>query len=327
MNKDRLITVASVLCNDRSTVERFVKELTEVLSGAFQYYEIVLVDNGSTDGTSEIVIGMQEQIPNLRLIRLSRQYPDEIALCAGLENGIGDFVVLMDSQTDPVNMVLPLVERAFLGSHVVIGQRSGQDDTPLLRRILRKPFYSLASKILGVHLDPMASQFRVLSRQAVNSITRVRNKNRSLRYLNAFIGFEPAYVPYQQIKPNGSSRQTTQLKSALIAIDMIVSNSAAPLRFASALALLGSVLNLVYFGYILLVSIIKNKVAEGWITTNVSHTSMFFLLFIVLTILTEYIARIREETQDRPLYFVDFETHSNSISFDPQATKDRLNVV
>jgi polyisoprenyl-phosphate glycosyltransferase len=326
MNKETLISLALPAFNDATTVGPFLAKLSGVLASAYQNFEIVVVDNGSTDATSREVEQAQKSLANLRLIKLSRHYSPEIAIAACLENAIGDYVVLMDLRSDPVEMVLPFLERAQSGFHVVIGKKPPSQGVFFFRRWLQKLFYRMASRILGFRLHPMDSQFRVFSRQAVNSITRVRNKNRSLRYLNAMIGFETSYMEYAPVA-GSRERHKPFLQAALSGIDMIVSNSGAPLRFASGLALLGCVMNLLYFGYILAVSLIKNRVAEGWITTNVSHTSMFLLLFIVLSILAEYIARILDETQDRPLYFVDYESSSNAVTLDPKTMKERLNVV
>jgi dolichol-phosphate mannosyltransferase len=106
-------------------------------------------------------------------------------------------------------------------------------------------------------------------------------------------------------------------------VDIIISNSAAPLRLGALLGLLASFANVLYFGYILAVTLVKRKLAEGWLTMSVTSTTMFFLMFLILAILSEYVARILDESKDQPLYFIESEMNSDVSSFQ----KDRLNVI
>lgn len=325
IQSDTLITVAAVLDNDKDILEPFLRDLTRVLAGHYTHYEVLLVDNGSTDGAAELVRSLQSQAPNLRLLRLSRHYGSEIAIAAALDNSIGDYVALMDLRTDPTEVVPEMVERAASGFEVVIGELRSAPRGSWLRRLQSRLFYRLASKVLGCELRPNTSMFRVFSRQVVNSITRVRNKNRSLKYLNVLVGFRQTHFEYEAVNRKGGGAKPYR-QSASQAIDLIVTNSALPLRAAALIAVFACLLDLAYFGYILLVSLIKSRVAEGWVTTNLTHTTMFLMLFLVLMILAEYIARITEEIQDRPLYFVEYETNSTVTSY-KQVGAEKLNVV
>jgi len=325
VDSDTLVTVAAVLDNDKEILSDFLRETAAVLGKHYTHHEILLVDNGSSDGAAQEVQMLQSSVPNVRLIRLSRRYESEMALAAALDNSIGDYVVLMDPRADPPAMIPEMVERAASGFDVVIGQsRSGQQG-PWFRRLESRIFYRIASAVLGCELRPNTSIFRVFSRQVVNSITRVRNKNRSLKYLNALVGFRQMHLEYDPVRKKGDAVKPFR-QSASQALDLIVTNSALPLRAAVLIATIASILNLAYFGYILVVSLVKDKVAEGWITTNVTHTAMFLMLFIVLMILVEYVARIIEEIQDRPLYFIEYETNSTVTSY-KKAMAEKLNIV
>lgn len=327
-NSDLFVSVLTVVNNDADIIEGFICETSRVLANFFQYYEILIVDNGSTDGTTERIKILQKDVPNIRLLRLSRDYNKETALAASLDNSIGDYVIIMDLQCDPPEMIPQLVQQAVSGYDVVIAESSDRGQDSRLEIWLRKIFYKTASRILGYSLQPQASYFRVLTRRVVNSLTLIKNKSRYFKYFTALIGFRQIHVPYQRVyRCARRIGKVSLLKSAGNAMDILLSNSARPLRWAVWLGLLASFLNLMYFGYIFMVTLIKQDIAEGWLTTNVMSTLMFFILFVILTLLSEYIARILEETKDRPLYFIDYEVDSPVMSYKQEAGGERLNVV
>jgi len=246
-----------------------------------------------------------------------------VAIAAALDHCIGDYVVMMDLFRDPAELIPVLVAKAADGFDAVIAECEGRAQS-LLDRIVLAPVYQLTSRVLGFALRPDESYFRVFSRRLVNSIVRIRTKNRYLSCLNGVIGFRQCSIVYQNestvTRRAGFGRLFRQL---LAATDIMVSNSATPLRFAALLGLVASLANVAYLFYILVVSLIKRHVAEGWITTSLTHTSMFLMLFVILSILSEYVARILDETKGQPLYFVEFETNSTVASPD----QNRLNIV
>jgi dolichol-phosphate mannosyltransferase len=326
INQDTLITVLTVLDNDQDLLDDFVAETAAILEPEFRYYEIVLVDNHSMDATAAKVRQLEKTQPNLHYIRLSRRYDSETAFAAGLENSLGDYVVVMDLKWDPPRAIPKLLAAARDGYEVVIGERSSEPKG-LLYGWVERVFYRVAGWSLSFKLRPNASYFRCLSRQVVNSITRIRNKSRYLKYLNEVVGFEHAYIPYTRIpRRERDSLQPSTLEAITSGIDIIVSHSALPLRLAALLGVLASFVSVLYVIYILIVSLVKHRVAEGWITTNVVSTVLFLCLFLILTVLSEYVARVLEETKDRPLYFLEGESYSAVIYYKKDMLERKLNV-
>jgi dolichol-phosphate mannosyltransferase len=325
---DIFVSVLAVVNNDADVIESFLSETAAVLFKNFSYYEILIVDNGSLDDSSSIIQTLQKKIPNIRLLRLSRAYDKETALAACLDNSIGDYVIIMDLLCDPPDLIPEMVQQGVSGFDVVIAQSTDRGRGSRTESYLRRIYYKTASGILGETLQPQASYFRVLSRRVVNSLTRIRNKSRYFKYFTALVGFRQTHIPYQRVyrcfRTDGKSTFFQSLGNAL---DIILSNSARPLRWAAWLGLLASSINLVYFGYIFIVTLVKRRITEGWLTTNVMSTLMFFFLFLILTVLAEYVARILEETKDRPLYFIDYEIDSPVMSYKQKEGEERLNVV
>jgi dolichol-phosphate mannosyltransferase len=325
---DIFVSVLIVVNNNADLIEGFIAETTKVLVDFFEYYELLIVDNGSIDESSDKIQALQKKIPNIRLLRLSRVYEKEIAIAASLDNSIGDYVIIMDVHCDPPDLIPQMIQQAISGYDVVIAEQTDRGQDSWLESYLRKVFYKLASRILGQALQPQASYYRVLSRRVVNSLTQIKNKSRYFKYFIALVGFRQVHLPYQRVyRCSQQTGKYTFFQSAGIALDIILSNSARPLRWAARLGLIASFINLAYFGYIFVVTLVKQNIAEGWLTTNVMTTLMFFFLFLILIVLSEYISRILEETKDRPLYFIDYEVDSPVMSFKQETTNDRLNVV
>ncbi|MEW6185811.1 MAG: glycosyltransferase [Thermodesulfobacteriota bacterium] len=325
---DIFVSVLTVVNNDADAISDFLEDTAIVLSKNFQYYEILIVDNGSQDDSSSTIRALQKKIPNIRLLRLSRAYDKETALAACLDNSIGDYVIIMDLLCDPPDLIPGMIQQAVSGFDVVIAESTDRGRDSRLESWLRKIFYKTASRILGQILQPQASYFRVLSRRVVNSLTRIRNKSRYFKYFTALVGFRQVHIPYQRVyRCARDSGKSTFLQSLGSALDIILSNSARPLRWAAWLGLLASSINLFYIGYIFIVTLVKRRIAEGWLTTNVMSTLMFFFLFLILTVLAEYVSRILEETKDRPLYFIDYEIDSPVMSYKEGKGEEPLNVV
>jgi len=318
-----VLSVSAILPPDLVGIESFVRAILGVLRSRYSYYELLLIDNGLTPALNRQVQVLQGLLPNVRLVRLSRHYGHEVALAAALDHCIGDYVVVMDPTIHPPEIIPALVARAIEGCDTVVAEPA--DQTPSrLQRYVSAPVYRMASRILGFPLRPDESYFRVFSRRLVNSIIRIRSKSRYLTCLNGSVGLQSCTVFYHAPPTRHARSSVSRVLHQLIdASDILVSNSATPLRFASFLGLVACLSNLIYLFYIFAVSLVKARIAEGWMTTSLTHTLMFLLMFLIMTILCEYIARILDETKDQPLYFVESESNSTISS----ATHERLNVV
>jgi polyisoprenyl-phosphate glycosyltransferase len=316
-----MVSVLVVVGNDSKMISEFIHEVHATLAAYYQYYEIVLVDNGSLDGSTELIVKHLEITTNIHLIRLSNSRDSEVAITAALEHCIGDYAVLMDPYLDPPSEIPRMVSEAVKGNDVVIAHRKGGVQNGVARRLC----YRFASRLLDHELNPDASYFRVLSRSVIVALNKIKHRRRYLRYFNALVGYKQKMIetPVRDIGKVHRRREGL-IYSIQKATDIIISNSSAPLRWTAALGFLASLGNLAYLGYVLVVLFAKERLAEGWLTTSVMMSSMFFCMFLILTILSEYIARILEESQERPLYFIEFQKTSSVSS---KQNNELINVV
>lgn len=318
---DTLVSVCAVVGNDSGIVAGFVREVTGLLAAAYPYYELILIDNQSGDGSYFILRELQLEIPNLRVLRLSRPAGREVALTVAIENCIGDCVVLLDMRCDPPAGISQVVRRLLDGVDVVIGQH-GAEQRGLVFLAVDTPGRKLATRILGVPFLSGTGSFCGFTRRAAAALIRIRSQSRFFLYHAMIVGY-PREVFRYELLPGTQPHRPSAFSQLGAWTETIVANSPFPLRLAALLGVTASLMNLGYLGYIVAVAIVKRHVMEGWITTSVTNTTMFLLLFLILTVLAEYIARILKEGKNHPVYFVEEESSSTVSSYN----RDRLNVL
>ncbi|MCA8955714.1 MAG: glycosyltransferase [Planctomycetes bacterium] len=307
---DVFVSVVVPLRDDRDIVVSFVDELVGVLRGSVSHYEVILVDQGSTDDTVDAVRGLLERLDHLRLLRLARPFGAETAILAGLETVIGDFVVVMMPDTDPPQLVPELVATARAGHDIVSGVRADAARDPLYMRVLGPAFYAYCNRVLKLALPPHTTELRVLSRQVVNAVIRSRDMMRFMRMYSAYVGYPSTVVSYRPHSRRGRPRRRSFGEIMQRSIGIIVANSTHPLRVISVLGVLISGANALYAGYVLLTYLLARDVAPGWATLSLQASVMFLFLFLTQAILCEYIGRLLQEGSRVPDFHVLEERHS-----------------
>jgi glycosyltransferase involved in cell wall biosynthesis len=319
---DVFISVVAPLADDADVLEPFVREVSAVLEAGYANYELVLVDDGSHDQTPELVASLLRELRCIRYLRLSRRFGTEAAISAGLDSVIGDFVLVMQPSTDPPELIPAMVEKARLGKGVVFGVRTDRSAEPGWASFGSRLFWWFGRGFLDVEVPEGATYFQCLSRSSVNALSRIKDRYRSLRLLSAGIAAADT-IDYEPLRRRRTFRSRGLGKSIDLAVGIIVSQSTRPLRFVSGLGLLAGLLDLLYAGYVVAVYLTKTDVAPGWTTTSLQLSGMFFLLFVILAVLSEYVGRVLEESRGRPLYHAVEERNSNVMVRDVE----RRNIV
>jgi glycosyltransferase involved in cell wall biosynthesis len=320
---DLFVSVVAPLHNDADIVAAFVDETAAVLRAHYLHYELLLVDDGSTDDTVRAIDALLERHQAVRLIRLSRSFGSEIAISAGLDAAIGDFVAVMLPDSDPPALVPRMVEQSRQGAGVVFGIRTSRRGEPILLRLGAALFYWGCNRVLGLSIPKNSTHFRVLSRQAVNAVVRIRDRNRYLRTLSAYVGYSNQSVEYDTIARRARPRTKSLAEGVKLALSILVANSLQPLYLAVGLGLLVVLGNALFLAYVVAIYVFKRHVAEGWTTQSFMLGAMFGALALLCTVVAAYLARLLGENQDRPLYFVLEERQSAGMP----AGAERMNVV
>jgi glycosyltransferase involved in cell wall biosynthesis len=319
---DVLVSVIAPFHDEAGILTAFVEETSEILRKNFDHHEIILVDDGSTDATAERAEDALTKFDHLRLVRLSRRFGLDAAVSAGLELAIGDWVVVMDPNTDPPALIPQLVDQARERADMIYGVRERPAPEPLHIRLATRLFYWYAHRVMKLPLQRNATHLRVLGRQAVNAILKIQKRELYMRVLSMYIGFRSEPFPYKPIDRGGTVQRRSFGEMVNLAVAITTENSSHPLRLLSLVALTASMLNVIYATYVILIYLFKSEVAEGWVTVSLQSALQFFLISLVLAALCEYTGRIFSRIAGRPSFYI-MDEKSSAV----ELRNDRRNVV
>ena len=306
LNKRITISVVAPMYNEESVIEDYIIQTQAVLKAHFKRYEIVLVDDGSTDKTIEKCLPFVKNDPMIRIVALSRNYGHEIASTAGFDEALGDYVVLMDTDLQhPPSLIPAMFEKANEGFDVVCAARIHREHESFFKRITARLFYALSRRMTGFELKPEVGNFRLLNRQVVESLKKMRENNRHLIMMFAYLGFKTTTIAYE-CPPRAAGHSKYTIKKLIhLSLDSIISFSARPLHMMSFLSIFISVIMFGYAGFILLEKLFSHQqLADGIASIIFLISGLFAVLFLFLAIISEYISRILIEAKNRPLYYI-----------------------
>jgi len=299
--EDIFVSVVIVMKPGTKSMVKYITNLSTMLDLHYTNYEIVIVDNGAIDSEVSAIAGLLNELPCLRIIKLSQQFKYDTALFAGLEVAIGDYVCTVDAMIDPINHIPELISANK--NHDVV---QGVSDTPIKGRIGsqvgRKVFYWYNRKYVGIDIPLRATYFASYSRRAINSLTGTGRNHRHIRHLARKIGYGYTTQSYTPTQDPGTQR--TLRTGAVEALEIATSYSTHPLRFVTWLGVFAGVVNVLYACYVVVINVIGKEVAPGWTSTSMQLALMFFVLFIIMVILSEYVGRILAESHREPAYYV-----------------------
>jgi glycosyltransferase involved in cell wall biosynthesis len=304
MKVDRLVSVIAPVRNDEDIIGSFLDETMQVLRANYTHFEVILVDDGSSESSQPELLSQLHRHEGVRLIQLSRRFGEEVAISAGLESAIGDYVVVLLARTDPPAAIPEFVNKCLEGHDIAYGVRSDPTDPGIVYRALSSAFYAYCSRFLDLDIPANATQFKCFSRRAVNALLRIDDPSRYLRVFSSVVGFKRAAVSYPTLQRGEPREGRSLINSIGIAIGVVFENSAHPLRVVTWLGIIAAFANLLYLVYIVMVYLFKEDVMPGWTTISFQNAAQFCFITAILAALAEYIGRIMSRLQDRPRYFV-----------------------
>lgn len=315
------LSVLIPVFNEAATLPELLRRLPDVLDPLGEPWEVVFVDDGSSDGTLEQLREAHAGDKRFRAISLSRNFGKEIATAAGLRYVSGDAVVMMDADLQhPPEVLATFVERWREGYNVVYGQRVDRKTDSALRRLLSKLFYRIYNALVDTDIPEGAGDFRLLDRRAIDTMNSIGETSRFNKGLYSWIGFKSIGVPFTVIeRKHGTSRwRFTELLA--FGIDGLTSFTTIPLRVWSLLGVIISMLALVYAGVFLLRTLFFGVDVPGFPSLIISVMFFSGIQLISLGVLGQYIGRVYEEVKARPLFIVAEELGARE--YEPPRTDD-----
>lgn len=300
-----MLSVVVPCFNEEAVIEHANQRLSQVLGAITPNFELIYVDDGSRDGTADLLHKIQLASPRVRVIRLSRNFGHQIAVSAGLNYATGDAVVLIDADLqDPPEIIAAFVDKWREGYHVVYGQRSDREGETRFKLWTAKAFYRLINRLSEVPIPLDTGDFRLMDRAVVDALRRMREKHRMLRAMTSWVGFRQIAVPYRREERFAGTSKYPLRKMIGLALDGIFSFSAIPLKIVTSVGLVFSALSVLGIIYAIAQRLLTDDWVPGWTLIFIAVLLIGGLQFIFLGVMGEYIGRIYSEAKDRPLFVV-----------------------
>lgn len=305
-----LLSVIVPCFNEEAVLRSTHQRLTEVLRALNHLrFEIIYVDDGSRDQTQNILAELQAQNPEVRVLRLSRNFGHQIAVTAGLEQATGNAVVVIDADLqDPPEVIPEMVQRWLEGNHVAYGSRIARAGESRFKLWTAKAFYRLINRLSDTRIPVDTGDFRLMDRKVVDVLMAMPERGRFLRGMVSWIGFRQVAVPYHRApRPAGESKYPL-FKMLSFAMDGIISFSVLPLKLAvwtGIVAIWMAVIGILVAVFVRLFALYDLQLGRGWASLFVAVLFMGGIQLVSLGIIGEYLGRIYTEVKRRPLYAVE----------------------
>lgn len=282
----------------RSAIERFSSEIRGAL-------EVVLVNDGSSDGTLDLLATWSYEDPRVKVIHLSRNFGHQLAATAGLDHAGGDAVVLIDADLqDPLEVVHAMIERYCEGYDVVYGQRQSRAGETAFKRFTAWAFYRVMRSMVYKSLPVDTGDFRLISRACLEALRQMRETHRFLRGMVAWVGYPQIAVPYQRRERAAGTTKYPVRKMLAFAWTAATSFSALPLKASIVIGIIVGLFGLEEAARALVAHVLGWYTVPGWVSLTIITSLIGSSLLISVGILGEYIGKIYEQSKNRPLYLV-----------------------
>ncbi len=305
MDKNYVYSIVIPVLNEEKVLNELYKRLTKVMTDIGESYEIIFINDGSTDNSLKIMKQLQTHDKRIKIIDFSRNFGHQIAITAGIDFTSGDAVITIDADLqDPPEVIPNLIKKWKEGYEVIYGIREKRKGENFFKKITALIFYRLINKMTMINMPPDSGDFRLIDKKVVNNLKNIRENNRYVRGLTYWIGFKQIGVPYERDKRFAGKSKYPIKKLFKLAYDAIFSFSNFPLKIATYFGFIVSFLSFLYLIYALIIKLFTNSVIHGWTSLMISILFLGGVQLICLGIIGEYIARINDEVKKRPLYII-----------------------
>lgn len=305
-----MISLVCPVYNEAIVVGQFFSEVSSLFSNLGQEYEIIFVNDGSTDNTLATILQLKENNPDttIRLIDFSRNFGKEAALSAGLEYAAGEAVIPIDVDLqDPPEVMIQMIEKWKEGYDVVLAKRENRSSDTLSKRATANWFYEFHNKIAHTPIPPNVGDYRLMDRKVVDAINQLPEKQRFMKGLFAWVGFNSTEVCYTRAERSAGETKFNGWRLWNLAIEGITGFSTMPLRIWSYVGLFISFLSFMYLTFIIFFATLHGIDVPGYASLLTVILFIGGIQLIGMGILGEYIGRIYLETKSRPLYIINKE--------------------
>jgi polyisoprenyl-phosphate glycosyltransferase len=297
-------SIVAPIYNEAANIPVLYRRICEVMDSTGEDWELLLVNDGSTDHSADIIQQLAGQDARVRPVIFARNFGHQIAVTAGLDYSRGQAVVIIDADLqDPPEVILDLIAKWREGYEVVYAIRAEREGEGWFKLFTASLFYRLISKITDVHIPLDAGDFRLLDREVVNVLNQMREKHRFLRGMSAWVGFRQVGVPYKRAARHAGETKYPFRKMFRLAINAITGFSYFPLQLATYIGFFSAGISILSIPLVIALRLWGSQAPlVGQATTLIAVLFLGGVQLISLGILGEYIGRLYDEAKGRPLY-------------------------
>ncbi|EST13496.1 glycosyltransferase family 2 protein [Sporolactobacillus laevolacticus] len=291
--------------NEEKVIYESYKRLKTVMDRTYERYELLFVNDGSRDRTSEMLNYISKGDTNVKVIEFSRNFGHQIAITAGMDYASGQAVVVIDADLqDPPELILKMIEKWQEGYDVVYGKRVERKGETFFKKMTASLFYRTLRMSTEIDIPLDTGDFRLIDRRVCEEMKRIPEKNRFIRGLVSWVGFKQTAIEYIRDERFAGETKYPLKKMLKLSVDGLTSFSYKPLKLATYGGALLSIAGFAYMIIALALKLFTSSTVPGWTSLIVIQLLFSGFTLFILGVIGEYIGRIYDETKDRPLYIV-----------------------
>ncbi len=305
MNKKPTYTIIAPIYNEVENIPLLHTRVSEVMEKIGEPWEFVMVDDGSSDGSTEKILKLQSKDEKVKAVIFARNFGHQIAVTAGLDTSKGEAVIIIDADLqDPPEVILDLIQKWKEGYEVVYAVRSKREGESWFKIFTASAFYRVIQRITDVNIPSDTGDFRLLDRKVVQVMNGMREKHRFLRGMSVWVGFKQTGVEYEREERFAGETKYPLKKMIRFASDAITGFSYFPLQLAMYLGFIAAGISIVSIPVVIVLRVTGSQAFFGQATTLIAVLFLGGVQLISLGLLGEYVGRLYDEAKDRPLYIV-----------------------
>ncbi|MDK1118479.1 MAG: glycosyltransferase family 2 protein [Anaerolineae bacterium] len=298
-------SIIAPIYNEIDNIPEFYRRVKEVMESTGKNWELLLIDDGSTDGSTDKIRELAAQDNRVRPVIFARNFGHQIAVTAGLDYSRGEAMVIIDADLqDPPEVILELAEKWHEGFEVVYAVRTEREGESWLKLWTASLFYRLIYRITDVKIPLDTGDFRLLDRKVVDVMNTMRERHRFLRGMAAWVGFKQIGVEYKRVARQAGETKYPFKKMILLALNAVTSFSYFPLQMATYFGFLAAGIAIIAIPVVIILRLTGSQAFIGQATTLISVLLLGGVQLISLGVLGEYIGRLYDEAKGRPLYIL-----------------------
>ena len=291
--------------NEEAVISEFYRRMTAVFESIAEQWEMVCVNDGSRDASLSMLLALREQDARIKIVDFSRNFGQQLAITAGMDYAQGDAVVIIDADLqDPPELIEDMIAKWREGYEVVYAVRADRRGESRFKMWTASAFYRLLHRITDVEIPVNTGEFRLMDRQVVLAMRRLREQHRFMRGLSSWVGFRQIGIEYQRAERFAGDTKYPLSKMLRLTLDAITSFSYIPLRLSTYFGFFLALLSLLGIIVTMVLRLSGNNAFIGQASTLVAVLFLGGIQLIFLGIIGEYLARIYDDVKARPLYIV-----------------------